>query len=121
MPHPTRTIAGRRAETAARDYLEQRGLQHRHSNFRCRFGEIDLVMEDGRTIVFVEVRLRRNAAFGGAAASVTPPKQRKLCSTAAIYLEQFRVAHRPVRFDIVAFDGDNAQPEWLRDAFRPES
>jgi putative endonuclease len=101
-------------------FLRQQGLRHRCSNFRCRFGEIDLIMEDGERVVFVEVRLRRHSGFGGAAASVTPTKQRKLIQTAAIYANTERLGHRPMRFDIVAFDGEAAEPEWLQDAFQAD-
>lgn len=117
MPRKT-TTKGQAAEARAREFLEDRGLVFRESNFRCRFGEIDLVMDDGPVLVFVEVRLRSNSRFGGAAASVSPAKQRKLLATAAIYMELQRCAQRPARFDIVAFDGREAHPQWLRDAFQ---
>ena len=116
----TKQDPGRDAERNARKFLEDAGLVFRHANFRSRFGELDLVMEDAGTIVFVEVRMRRNSRFGGAAASVSITKQRKLIATAAIYLEAHAVGHCPARFDIVAFDGLDARPQWLRDAFRPQ-
>lgn len=120
MPGRT-TTAGNAAELAAGRFLQRQGLRQLDSNFRSRFGEIDLVMEDGDTIVFVEVRLRRDGRFGGAAGSVTAAKQQRLLRTAAIYLERHSMAHRPARFDIVAFDGKAEAASWLRDAFRPES
>ncbi|MDX1444050.1 MAG: YraN family protein [Gammaproteobacteria bacterium] len=116
MKIPNRS--GPAAEAEARRFLETQGLVHRDSNYRSRFGEIDLVMDDQATVVFVEVRLRRNGRFGGAAASVSAAKQRKLLATAAIYLEQQRCGQRPARFDIVAFDGLGASPQWIRGAFQ---
>lgn len=113
--HPT---SGSTAEKQALDFLQRQGLRHRCSNFRCRIGEIDLIMEDGEHVIFVEVRLRRHTGYGGAAASVTPGKQRKLLQAAAIYVQAERLGHRTMRFDIVAFDGDATEPEWLQDAFR---
>lgn len=110
---------GRAAEAAAQRYLEARGLKTLESNFRTRWGEIDLVMEHNGQIVFVEVRLRMNNNFGGAAASVTAAKQKRLIRAASQFLEQKRLAHRPARFDIVAVEGAGKPVEWLTDAFRP--
>jgi putative endonuclease len=77
-------------------------------------GEIDLILEDRGTLVFVEVRLRNNGSFGGAAASITAHKQSKLIRTAQYYLQQLP-AHPPCRFDAVLLDG--GKMEWIRDAF----
>lgn len=118
MPGPS-SERGRQAEATARRYLERHGLRTLASNFRSRWGEIDLVMEDRRQVVFVEVRYRLNDNFGGAAASVTPPKQARLVRAAARFLEQRNLAHRDVRFDIVAIQGRRERIEWLKDAFRP--
>jgi putative endonuclease len=86
-------------------------------NFRSRGGEIDLIMRDGRTLVFVEVRYRRDAAFGGAVASVDPRKQRKLRAAARAYIQRHPgCAREPMRFDIVGIEGDGAEPQWLQDA-----
>jgi putative endonuclease len=67
---------GQAAESRAEAFLKTQGLTLVARNWRCRFGEIDLVMQDGSTLVFVEVRLRSRSDFGGAAASVTPPSRR---------------------------------------------
>jgi putative endonuclease len=99
------------------------GLKLLVRNFHCRYGEIDLIMQDGAAIVFVEVRFRKHGRFASAAASVDARKQGKLLRTAAHYLRkhpQFRNA--PARFDVVALDGPTPQHftlQWLRDAFRP--
>ena len=79
---------GAQAEQAAAAYLVKRGLQLVEKNYRCRFGEIDLIMRAGVTLVFVEVRSRSSRAFGGAAASIDARKQRKLIAAAQHYLAQ---------------------------------
>lgn len=107
------------AEDAAAQYLARQGLRVRERNFRCRFGEIDLIAEDGNTVVFVEVRQRSSAAFGGALASINAAKQARLVRTAQFYLAQHGAEH-PCRFDVVLLDGE-AQMQWLRDAFQPRS
>jgi putative endonuclease len=94
---------GARAEALAADYLCRQGLTLLERNFRTRRGEIDLVMRDGGVIVFVEVRLRTNAAFGGAAASITPTKQARLVAAAQVYLARLG-RQPPCRFDAVLLD-----------------
>ncbi len=107
---------GAGAEDSALEYLRTRGLSLVTRNYRCRLGEIDLVMREGDTMVFVEVRLRRHSSFGGAAESITAKKQQRILSAARHYLTQFRVLPR-CRFDVVLFSGtDPAQ--WIPDAFR---
>src|SRR4051812_25272216 len=73
--------SGVAAEQLAESYLARLGLEIVERNYRCRFGEIDLIALDGDALVFVEVRLRRNSRFGGAAASIDYAKQRKLVAT----------------------------------------
>jgi len=111
------TSRGALAEQIAAKYLQQRGLRLIVQNYRSRFGEIDLIMQDDATVVFVEVRLRSNANFGGAAASIDARKQMRIISTAQQYLARLaRVP--PCRFDAVLLDdahGGNLQ--WLRNAF----
>lgn len=104
---------GAAAEAAAADFLARRGLRLVERNFRVRGGEIDLICADGGTTVFVEVRLRSRSDYGGAAASITAEKQRRLVLAARHWLA--RHGERPCRFDCVLFDGDRIQ--WLRDAF----
>lgn len=109
--------AGAQAESWAAQYLLQQGLKPVEQNYRSRFGEIDLIMRDGATLVFVEVRLRRNAAFGGAAASIDARKQQRLVRTAQQYLAG--LAHAPpCRFDAVLLDGAHGGGlQWLKNAF----
>jgi len=104
------------AEKIAATFLAQQGLKLVTTNFHCRYGEIDLIMQEGNTLVFVEVRLRTNAAFGSAAASITPKKQQKLINTAQFYLQQ-QSLNLPCRFDAVLLSkADMSEIEWLRNA-----
>ncbi len=106
--------AGPAAEELAARHLAARGLAIVARNWRSRRGEIDLIVRDGATLVFVEVRLRRNARFGGAAASITPAKQARLVAAAEAYLATL-ASVPPCRFDAVLLDGlDSARIEWLR-------
>ena len=77
---------GESGESLAAAFLEGRGLRILSRNYRCRFGEIDLVAESGATLVFVEVRARRSDTFGGPAASITAAKRRRLVAAARHYL-----------------------------------
>ena len=111
----TTSCAGQRGEALAARFLEQRGLTVIARNHRCRGGEIDLICRDGKTLVFVEVRLRRSGGFGGAAASITPAKQRRIVLAARHYLATTGKHGLDGRFDCVLLDGENI--EWIRDAF----
>jgi putative endonuclease len=112
--------AGAAAESAAQQYLERRGLSLITGNFRTRAGEIDLVMRHNSTLVFVEVRQRTNARYGGAAASVTPVKQQRIRRTALMFLQQ-NPCYRdmPCRFDVIAYSSAIADtdPDWFVNAF----
>ena len=108
--------AGGAAEAAAAQFLARQGLTLTCSNYRCRMGEIDLVLQDGPTIVFVEVRLRTNPAFGGAAESIGPRKRARIIAAARHYLAG--KPDLPCRFDVVLLDRLRPpQIEWIRDAF----
>jgi putative endonuclease len=98
-------------EQQAQLHLQKHGLRLVEANFRCKGGEIDLIMRDGAALVFVEVRQRADRRHGGAAASVTPAKIRRLVRAAQWYLARLPVMPA-CRFDLVAIDGD--QLEWLR-------
>jgi putative endonuclease len=116
-PTPANTSAAQQQgalwEHAALAYLRRRGLVLLAANFRCPGGEIDLVMRDGPAIVFVEVRQRSGASRGGAAASVTLHKQRRLLRAAHAWLARYPVTP-PCRIDLVAVDGEAIA--WLRNA-----
>ena len=107
---------GRAAEDRARSLLEAAGLAFVAANVRYPFGELDLVMREGATLVFVEVRERATMGYGGAAASVNARKRLRLRRAAQRYLQQFH-NHRspPCRFDVVAFEAGD--PHWIQGAF----
>ena len=106
---------GEQAETRAADFLRSRGLIVVAKNYRCRFGEIDLIAREGKTLVFVEVRHRAGAAYGGAAASITPAKRGRLLKTARHYLATVHPVP-PCRFDAVLLTGESTHIEWIRNA-----
>ena len=125
MTRSTGIAVGDRWEKRALEYLDSHGLEKIAGNFRCRLGEIDLIMLDRECLVFVEVRYRRRSRFATAAASVDELKQRKLMRAAAAFLARNpQYSDTPVRFDVVAFDAasdDQCTIQWLRDAFRAEA
>jgi putative endonuclease len=108
--------AGVRAEDLSAEFLARAGLRIIARNWRCRHGEIDLVAEDGTTLVFAEVRLRKRGLFGGAAESITAAKRARLVAAAGLYAAGKR--ERPMRFDVLLLDS-LAPPriEWIRNAF----
>lgn len=112
--------AGRVFEQRACSELERAGLKLLARNYTTRYGELDLVMRDGDTVVFVEVRHRIGAGFGDAATSITATKQARLVQTAQLWLTANpKHAQCACRFDVVAYDGpvDGATMQWLRGAF----
>lgn len=122
LPHlfPHLSI-GRWAEDKAHQFLCQRGLQLVQRNYRCKAGEIDLIMRQQQTLVFVEVRYRKHQQYGGAAASIDSRKQQHIAMAAQHYLQTHRHAqHYTCRFDVVLIEGTGAEPtiQWLSDAFR---
>lgn len=120
---PDRRARGDAVETAALAHLQGHGLHLLARNAQARGGEIDLVMLDAGTVVFVEVRYRASAAFGGGIASIDTHKRRKLVHAAQVFLmKNPRHAQAACRFDVIDASGDPAAPhlEWLRDAFRAD-
>jgi putative endonuclease len=108
--------SGSLAETLGADYLQRRGLRLIARNYRCRLGEIDLILADGPALVFAEVRLRRNPGYGGAAASITSAKRQRILRAARHYLSGRPEA--PCRFDVILLDAlDPDRIEWIKDAF----
>jgi putative endonuclease len=122
MKARSRKEAGAAGEAAALEYLTRKGLQLLLRNYRCRGGEIDLVMLDGATLALIEVRLRSDLRYGGAAASVDTRKQQRLVFAARhLLLTQSNLARYRARFDVMALTpqaGRETKIEWLRDAFR---
>ena len=103
------------AEQRAADFLLAQGLKLITRNWHCRFGEIDLICKDGKTLVFIEVRSRSNSRFGGAVNSIHRAKQEKLIRTAQMYLQTISPLP-PCRFDAICIDGENLQ--WLKDCIQ---
>ena len=117
----TRKQTGDAWELQARHWLERKGMRFLAANVRERSGEIDLIMQDKSTTVFVEVRYRKSSLFGGAAASVTASKQRKLLHAARLWLARHNGSFDTVdcRFDVVAFTENEV--EWIQNAFNDHS
>ena len=119
--HSARAQRGAAVETAALGHLRSAGLSPLARNVRYKGGELDLVMRDGGTTVFVEVRYRADARYGGGAASVDLRKRRKLVLAARLFLLSHpELAQQPCRFDVVEASGEPPRLNWLRDAFRLE-
>ncbi|HSX71907.1 MAG TPA: YraN family protein [Pseudomonas sp.] len=114
----TRQASGRAAEQQALEHLQRHGLRLLTQNWSCRGGELDLVMLDGDTVVFVEVRYRKHAAWGGALESVDARKRQRLILAAELFLQrEQRWSRQPCRFDVVAIGPGNSGLNWLRNAF----
>lgn len=123
MDPDSTTARGRLGEDLACRHLESLGLRLLTRNYRCRAGEIDLVMLEGATLVLVEVRSRTTTTHGGAAATVNARKQRRFIRAARhLLLTRPDLRRLPARFDVVAIDpgaaGGPPQLTWIRDAFR---
>lgn len=111
---------GREAERLAREHLESQGLRTLAQNYRCRAGEIDLIMREADVVVFVEVRYRGYGSLVGGAESVDHRKQRKLLATARHFQQRNESAWKGAcRFDVVAIAGTttSAKIQWIRNAF----
>ncbi|PQJ45115.1 YraN family protein [Vibrio campbellii] len=109
---------GNQYETLAKQYLQRQGLRLLGQNFLTKVGEIDLIFQQGETIVFVEVKYRKNDSFGSAAEMVTRAKMRKLVKTAQIWLsQQKRSAYNiDYRFDVVAIHDSGRDINWIQNA-----
>jgi len=115
-----RHALGKAGEEAAVQFLRQQGYHILERNYRCRFGEIDLIARDGRMLAFVEVKTRRSQKYGPAAAAVTAQKQRHLIKASQAYLIQEKKAGELCRFDVVTVEMDAQQPhiELIKNAFQ---
>ena len=120
MDDRERKAIGLLGEELALAHLISHGLRLVERNYRCKLGEIDLVMLDGPTLVLVEVRYRTTNDYGGAAASVTWGKQCKLAKTAEhLLLKRPELRRHAARFDVIAIstDGDDPRIDWIKRAF----
>ena len=108
---------GQLYEQLAMTYLQRQGLQLVQQNYQCKAGEIDLVMRDSTTLVFVEVKYRASTAFGGAIAAVTAAKQQKLLRASRWYLQQHKLSDTACRLDVLAIEGQPPyQYQWIKNA-----
>jgi putative endonuclease len=120
MDDRERKALGLLAEELALTHLQSHGLKLLTRNYRCKLGEIDLVMLDGATLVLVEVRYRATSDYGGAAASVDWSKQQRLARAAEhLLMKRSELKRYPARFDVVAITTGAAQPQvdWIKRAF----
>ncbi|GMR20760.1 MAG: YraN family protein [Gammaproteobacteria bacterium] len=119
-PLPEHLEKGVKAEIAARHYLERAGYQFLRKNYRTPYGEVDLIMKNDDTLVFIEVRYRKNGRFGQAEETIGSRKQSKLLASAEHFLQQNSIGNLGCRFDIVAITGtlrdDNIS--WIRNAIQ---
>ena len=116
-------VVGADAENIAFLYLKRQGLIPVRRNFQCRLGELDLIMQDERCLVIVEVRFRGSNSFVAAGLTVDSRKQQKIIRTTAMFLAwNERFANSPIRFDVLGINADargDTTIEWIKDAFRP--
>ncbi|MCA9472847.1 MAG: YraN family protein [Nitrospirales bacterium] len=107
---PKSHIFGKAAESLATAYLRKKGYRILHRNMRLAGGELDLIVQDRQTLVFVEVKARRSKSHGGAPYTLTSSKKLRLIKLAAQYLAQRQISQRACRFDVVLCHGDLGQP-----------
>ena len=114
---------GNHAESLACRYLRRHGLRLLKRNFRCQRGEIDLIMQDGDSLVFVEVRYRKLTHFGHPTETVSRIKQTRIIHCARYYMHIHQSWNEPVRFDVISIEGqaEAMKIEWLTDAFQPDN
>lgn len=116
----SRQELGKEAEKAALRFLESKGMLLLEQNYRCKLGEVDLIMRDGDTLAFVEVRCRSAADHGSALESITPNKMRKVVRTALHYLQKTQLLYKTTsRFDVVTLEPVDGQMklDWIKNAF----
>lgn len=109
-------LRGKNAEEQAHRFLINHGLKPVCRNFRCKLGELDLIMTEGPTLVIVEVRFRKSDQFGSASESITRSKQSRIIAATQIYLSTLK-QDCPIRFDVIAISG-NGRIEWIQNAFQ---
>lgn len=118
---PSTRFTGDITEAFAASYLAKQGLIFEEKNQYSRMGEIDIIMKDGDTLVFIEVKYRASNSFGGAISAISVQKQQKIRKTATFYLQQcgLNEYNTSCRFDVVALQGNINNPEitWLKNAF----
>ncbi|HLT63771.1 MAG TPA: YraN family protein [Pseudohongiella sp.] len=123
LPPSQRRHTGNAYEQLAAEYLTAQGLQLIRSNYHCRLGEIDLIMQERDTLVFVEVRYRLHNRYGGPVLSINRQKQARVLRTAQAFLKHYRLSHAmPSRIDVVGItpreDGQGYHFQWVRNAIQ---
>ncbi len=113
---PIHLIRGQEAEQRACDYLLKQGLTLLERNFYCKFGEIDLIMQDTNTLVIVEVRFRKSNLYGAAEESISKKKQSRIILTTQYYISKNKV-DSPIRFDVITLSNDT-EINWIKNAFQ---
>ena len=108
-------LRGESAEEHAHNFLIKQGLKPVCRNFRCKQGELDLIMTDQQTLVIIEVRFRKTDKYGSAVESITPKKQSRIIAATYVYLSSCKT-DCPIRFDVIAISG-NDHINWIKDAF----
>ncbi len=119
MSEDLRHTLGRWGEATAARYLEDQGYSIVERGFRCRFGEIDIIVQSSEALVFCEVKTRRRETFGTPQEMVSWSKQKRLIKTAGWYLNQY-AWEGELRFDVIAIlapEGEDPRIEWIQDAF----
>lgn len=113
------TKIGNEYEHIACQFLSQQGLKLLQSNYRCKTGEIDLIMQQQHTIVFVEVKYRKNAKYGGAISALSQKQMQRLIKSAQLFLAESKNQHLNARFDVIAITGSEP-PVWIQNAIFSE-
>lgn len=110
---------GKRGETLAISFLKKNGYRIIESNFRCRYGEIDIIAQDGKTVAFIEVKTKTSNRFGSPTQAIDSRKQRQVSKTALAYISQKRLTNYSARFDVVGINikGSNSEIELIKNAF----
>jgi putative endonuclease len=108
-------VRGENAELQAQKFLLEKGLKPVCRNFRCKQGELDLIMQDQQTLVIIEVRYRQSDKYGSALESVTHAKQSRIIAATQVYLASNKISPR-LRFDVVAISG-SGKVQWIQNAF----
>nr|WP_087147621.1 YraN family protein [Crenothrix polyspora] len=112
---PQHLLRGEAAEEQAHQFLINNGLQPVCRNFRCKYGELDLIMTDGNTLVIIEVRFRKTDSYGSALESITHSKQGRIIAATQYYLSGQK-SEPAIRFDVIALSG-NGSLQWVKNAF----
>ena len=117
---PAHLQQGEKSEQQACQFLQKQGLKLLCRNYSCKMGELDLIMEDNKTLVIIEVRYRRNDKYGSGAETVTFKKQARIIATTQLYLLHHKI-NQPVRFDVISLSGTDNKVNWIKNAFQAPS